>query len=312
MNMKKLLVLSLVMVLAIIGGNRLNAQTAANTLITNQVQMSADNVGTPVSALVATNIGVIAGGTFSVSPALTTSAGADDVVNLIWTIRNDGNTSDNFNISYNSQNSNGGTAWTVNLLNATSGNLAMGATANVTLQITLASAPPDNTWYEFRLMADSTIASPIIQSRYLSDNSVDYFGGMMGVQWDGVTVVDDGTVRSPYNNWCRITASGPVLRISKAITGIELNSVAQTYAVPGATITYVITVSNTGSAGALNAVVSDTIPSETAYDSASVIAGQNDWVITTPDADHVQFDVAEFSNSAGPGYSQLQITVIVE
>lgn len=318
MKIKGLLIIALVAVLAIIGGNNLNAQTAAGTALNNTAIITAANASGIGSDSTNTTTGQIAGATYTVVPA--DAGGATGaLVPLQWTIRNDGNASDTFSIAIFAVQSNLiAVPWVYTLASGTTGALAPTATANITLNVTIDAAAPNGSYYEFRIQATSAnIAASVLERSYRGDNGT-YYGGQMGIAWDGVTTNNDGILRhgmAAQNSWVRVAASGPVLRLYKSIVSIQRGGAGVASAIPGSTITYNLVVSNIGSVAATSVIVRDTYPAATTYVSASAISGDTAGWTPTDNGTSVEFARVSFPNTNGTvnvGYATLQVVVTVD
>lgn len=316
MKTKGLLIIALVAVLAIIGGNNLNAQTASGTALNNTAIITAANASGIASDTTNTTTGMIAGASYTVVP-VDAGGATGAVVPLVWTIRNDGNASDTFTIAMFSVQSNLiATPWARTFVSTSIGPLAPTATANITLNVTIDGAAPNNSYYEFEITATSAnIATAVLERSYRGDNTT-YYGGAMGISWNGVTTNNDGILRhGTQNMWVRVSASGPVLRLNKSIVSIQRGG-AGTSAIPGATITYQLVISNIGSQSATSVIVRDTYPAATTYVAASgsATAGDNAGWAVTDNGTYITFTRANFdsTNGAGVGYATFQFAVTVD
>jgi len=317
MKIKGLLIIALVAVLAIIGGNNLNAQTAAGTALNNTAIITAANAAGIGSDTTNTTTGQIAGASYTVVP-VDTGGATGAVVPLTWTIRNDGNASDTFTIAIFAAQSNLiATPWARSFVSTTIGPLAPTATANITLNVTIDGAAPNGSYMEYEITATSAnIATSVLERSYRGDNGT-YYGGAMGISWAGTTTNNDGILRhGTQNTWVRVAASGPVLRLNKSIVSIQRAGAGVTAAIPGSTITYQLVISNIGSVAATSVIVRDTYPTATTYVAASgsATAGDNAGWTVTDNGTYITFTRANFdsTNGAGIGYATFQFGVTVD
>jgi len=88
-----------------------------------------------------------------------------------------------------------------------------------------------------------------------------------------------GGLAATGHSWLRVTISGPVLTVSKRITAVS--GPLGTRPVPGATITYQISVSNSGNANALNVRIFDNLPNYVTYVPGSITTGASFTTFTT-------------------------------
>jgi uncharacterized repeat protein (TIGR01451 family) len=270
------------MVIGYAGG--LMAQTGNTTPIANTATVTAGNVPTAISANAPTsNVHKIAGADYSVIP-VDASGTPGQVVNLVFTVANRGNTNDQFTASIVGAASNGvgSSNWVRTLESSPTAWIAPGATTIYTLQVTIDGAAANNSYVEFQVALDSANeddANCVIDYAYEGDNTTAYCGDY-GVAMDGSATNADSYLYHGYvvqgaataNTWIRVTVTGPVLGIVKLIDSITLDGSASVV-VPGATISYQIRVSNTGAGAATSVEISDTIPANTTRLGAVVIAG---------------------------------------
>jgi uncharacterized repeat protein (TIGR01451 family) len=267
--------------------------TARGTAITNTAKVTAANVTAAVTASApSTNVRRIVGAYYSVIPA-DVSAGAGQTVNLIFTVFNYGNQAESFVLALSNVQSNAG-PWTKSFKpSATLPIIAAGASTSFTLQVQVAPTATNNSYQQYRVVLSGTNLTTAVRARrYRGDNGT-FYGGDMGIAWDPGTTNNDGRLRhgvSSYgattNKWIRITVQGPVLNITKSILSVTLGGAAS-LAVPGATITYQVKVSNAGT-GAANAVkIIDSVPANTTYVANSATITSNPGGFTINNANPV-------------------------
>jgi uncharacterized repeat protein (TIGR01451 family) len=336
--MKKLMVILLTLAIVTVFAAAVHAQNTANgTTIDNWAKVDAANIASPISNNVTTNVQRIVGAMYVTGTGipLDTTGAAGSTVNLVFTVNNQGNANDTFTgsiVGIQAQ-TNDLWSWSVedSLISGTA--FAYNSTTTYTLQVVIPGTATNNSFMEFQvdLVSDSS-GSAIKSGAYTNDNPGDStaYCGDMGISMDGTGTNDDATLRHGYvsegtalaNTWIRVTVTGPVLRISKSITGVTLGGVASTL-VPGATIGYSIVVSNIGVGTANDVVISDQIPNNTKYvaGSATIANALNagDWAISVNGGLTGSLDVTndvsglETTNGGGAnGWVELTFDVTVD
>ncbi|MDD5065566.1 MAG: hypothetical protein PHF84_00830 [bacterium] len=252
--------------------------TTYNDVVTNKVVISGNNF-TAVSNAMGTNVLPIVGGSWDASSDISNVA-ASSVQSNVSVLSNLGNNAFTFRINVDNFASNapcGGLwAWGIYTNNggvvpylSGSGNgigaysiwIPMGATRRIVFRVTLSSAAGDSSWQRWRLLAHTTGAHQN-RTNYIGDNGFEY-GGPPTMGWgDEVTnslAWNDptGLVGSSSNEFA-VRCSAPIIGVSKTIQQIAMVSTSlDDMAIPGATITYRITVTNRGSGAAQNVKVRD-------------------------------------------------------
>jgi uncharacterized repeat protein (TIGR01451 family) len=295
--MNKLMIVLLSIAMVAISAAGVYAQTPSGTTIGNTASVTAGNVPSSVTTpSIDTNVNLIVGAEYDVIPA-DTQAAPGDTVNLIFDVINRGNANDSFSVSISNFNeTTNDVTWTATVLDSALGNpFAVGNTVSWTLQVYVGATESDGNYMEFTcLLVSDNAGSAKKSGSYTNDNPADasVYCGDMGVAWAGGATNDDGTLRHAYvvegaatsNSYVRVTVSGPILSIIKTIADVSLGGSGGADLVPGATITYNIIVSNTGSGTATDVVISDPLPGNTTYvaGSANITSAVNplDWSIT--------------------------------
>lgn len=272
--MKNLMIIISIVAMVFVAGNVL-AQTPATTRISNEVTVTADNATTASTVSPVSQVRVIAGASYTAVPADSTGVSAGSTVDIIFTIRNDGNLQDDYTFAVVVSETNPavdcGGSWGSNWLDAgaagdTAENVDVGNTASITLRVAVSGTADDTAYFRYRVEATSANAATAVMSgAYIGDNSTAYCGNM-GVNWAGNATNQDGILRhySSLNDFIELVVSGPVLTIQKTITYIQLGG-TDVSAIPGATIRYEIFVTNTGTAAASNVRISDPVPANCTF-----------------------------------------------
>lgn len=223
-KMKKIFIISVVaIVLFLIVHNKSNAQLTPNgTPIQNTATATAQNITSATQSTVTTNVKRIVGACYLSIPA-DTSANPGDVVDLIFTISNAGNAIDTFHLYTNQSQSGGSTGgnWTIQWL--PSSNITVGSNniSTFTMRVTVSALAQGGSYIEYRVEAASLNTNDAIKKgRYKGDNDI-WYGGDMGISWDGSTTNDDGILRTSIanygatsNSWIRITVTCPSVNIT--------------------------------------------------------------------------------------------------
>ncbi len=297
---KYILCLALTISIIFIGyGHLFSKGTPYNTTITNRAVVDGDNLSAPITNTKTTNVQRIIGASWS-GGADVLSASGSEIVNLVTHFTNVGNDSDVqwvFGVMDTNYSGAGlGTIpWTWVLLTndvvaRTQNNGALNVTA-----FTLIMASADVDKITFRVYVDGSASSGtagwqlsatnITGGRnkviYESDptGSGIYFGGAANIGFgENTTNRVDLYSLGALSYYYEITVSPPNIHITKLIAGIGMNDAngPQGIAVPGASITNLIYVSNVGSINATGIVVRD-------YWDRSFITNGNMSVITQSD-----------------------------
>jgi uncharacterized repeat protein (TIGR01451 family) len=294
---RMLIVVTMVILMAIVGGNNLFAQTAAGTAIQNQAVVTAANVSASVqSLLISTNVSQIAGAEYDLNGIPLDQPGASGgTVTLVFAAINEGNCPTDYTFSVVAASTlagpSTGTNWILTWIGgSTVAGVAMGDPFTNRLQVDIAGDAVDGAQigWQIEISAAPSAGSFATNIRYDGDQAgVNYYGGDMGIDWDGsvdrpgILVHTNGTEGAgTENEYIQVTVQGPVLGISKSITALDLTGVAMgAKVIPGATITYTIRVSNTGSGFANNVIVRDTRPTSTTLvpNIVTAAAGSETW-----------------------------------
>ncbi|MBN1898965.1 MAG: hypothetical protein JW827_09320 [Spirochaetes bacterium] len=124
--------------------------------------------------------------------------------------------------------------------------LQRNANKRVVLRVTTSGLAPDTSWEEWSMVAIPTNIHQNTAS-YVGDNGNTY-GGRLGTYVgvaNSVAWTYDADAGNDKYTW-RITISGPDIRIAKTIRGIKAQAAGIVGAIPGATITNIIYVTNLG------------------------------------------------------------------
>ena len=186
------------------------------------------------------------------TPADQSSSGYADPKYYTYTLTNEGNASDNYNLTVESVSyGNGASGWTVRIwdigreMMINQLTVAEDSTAQFVVQVIPASAAEENQY------ADVTIKA------YTSETPVGEYTGSNGLTYGGSAEVSD---------IARTTISGaPTLTLTRTATvdaPADFSGDAHAH-VPGAVITYTYTYSNTGGGSAESNVIVDKIPTNT-------------------------------------------------
>lgn len=269
--MKKLMVIMCIVAIALfVSYDGYAAGTAAGTTITNKAIVNGANFATLTNTR-RTNVRAIAGANwYAQADILPAIAGAS--YSNITTLSNLGNATFVFTVTVTASTLTGAGSlagnwpWTlytngVVYLNQAAGGTASapaingflsGATKQIKMRVFVPAGMSSSGYEQFRLTA--TASTHYNTAAYLGDNGASY-GGAWGVYGDYIAI--DGTGGIDQDIW-RLTGGGaPAITIAKSITSILVADGAgpDNLAVPGATITYTIKVSNAIGAGIANAVV---------------------------------------------------------
>jgi len=246
--------------------------TPYGTRITNTAIVTGANF-TKEQAGIGTNVQRIVGGHWVGEDDQSVSAG--QVVTNTTYLTNLGNAIFTFQIRVTNCNTNAGVGgywnWTIYTNNGIylsgsgigtgwGGNYTIGS--NTFKRIDFVVSVPNTAtggWQEWRLVARVT-NSKINTNNYIGDNG-NWYGGPNGQGW-GDTIFDKLVCYdsvAPTDYW-RLSINAPNIQITKTIVSVTTtNTTVPNVAVPGATITFRVTVSNGG--GAANSVIiRDSIP----------------------------------------------------
>jgi len=297
--MSKILIGVLTITIIALAGNTFAAElygTGAGTTIQNISIVSADNASaqqatknTNVRRIGGAQYTTLFGGNYGIPADANGTAG--NVSYFPFTIRNMGNSADSFTLRIVSTNTNAAVSanykiWTNQIVQIgsdtvinTTGLIAAGASFDFRLRVRPLPTALVNSWVGYQILAISF--SNATATNYQGDvagGSSDHYAGDIGEDWNGAMNATyygrlthgggsiSGTATS--NRIIQLFLQGPVLNIAKRIQSIS--GPMGTLPVPGSTITYVIVVSNTGSATANNVRVFDSVPANTTFKSATV------------------------------------------
>lgn len=276
--MKKFILISVLILCVLIMNTEIFAVgTTSGTLVTNRAIASGDNF-TSTSNGIGTNVLSIVGGNWPGEVAQ--NVNASQVITNTAYLTNLGNTAFTFNIKVTNYQRSGAatsgpwsyTVYTQNnfvtpAIGSTSSNSASfampineGANKRVDLVVTVDGGATGG-WERWSLMA-KTATSKQNTDNYTGDNGTVY-GGPIGVGWgdsvaDALLSYDVGT---PANAYWQLNCQTPVITITKSIDNILTTTAAglDNIAIPGATITYRIDITNSGTGVATSLKVRDLI-----------------------------------------------------
>ncbi len=121
-------------------------------------------------------------------------------------------------------------------------------------------------WLDFRIRAQAD--NNTSATNYLGDDGIRY-GGDIGEDWNGNNDTYPGYIYQQGNTNIRLLlqdgAGTAQIEITKSISNIMLGPSTIAGAIPGATIIYKISYSNTGTAGGINTVIYDAISTFVIY-----------------------------------------------
>lgn len=278
--MKKLILLIMISVFTVSTVFAAFSGTAADTRITNTAFVGAGNLAVNVTNGIGTNVLGIDGGTWTAT-AGDQNATAGNTFTLSTWLSNNGNTNDIFVLTAtnNTTNTPTGGAWTTALSNITTGagpsitkcTLAAGAEANIAFRVTVNAAAGNGSYRTYVLHAQPGDGSSA-EDNYNGDNGSAY-GGTIGddaTYGSGYVVCNDAS-RSTARQW-QVTIAGPVIAINKTIDSVAIadGNAPGNAAYPGATITYKISLTNSGGGAANSLFVRDSVPANTTYEAGSL------------------------------------------
>ncbi len=297
-NLFKLMTLSLTVGLLLLPTTAVFAEgVPSGTTIDNEAYVGGDNFENKTNSI-ATNVQRIIGASWAAGPDISPAGGGISYSN-ISTLLNLGNTNYNFRITVDTAITDtvsgpvdGWWAYEVftndvSYLAVPAGDVSVqggniylldGSSVEVKIKV-LVSAGAFGGWQEWRLSAD-TLETHANTNRYVGDNGVGTFGGPVNLGWgesgeDLVTIYDAGGPDRAF----RIIVAAPNMTITKSISGVVTGSAAAPdgVVIPGATITYVVRISNGIAAmAANNVVVYDTFDNvNTTYVAAPGATGAN-------------------------------------
>lgn len=323
---KYILCLALIISIIFIGyGHLFSKGTDYNTIITNRAVVDGDNLLTPVTNTKATNVQRIIGANWS-GGADVLSASASSVTSLTTYFTNVGN-ADNVQWVFGVMDTNysgadlGTIPWTWVLLtnNVIAFTQNSGAPKVTAFTLVMNEADDDTITFRVYIPNDATsgtagwrlsatnITGGENDVRYESDptNSGIWFGGAADIGFGENTTnrVDLYSLGS-LSYYYEISVSAPSISITKFISGIGMSDAngPQGIAVPGASITNLIYVSNVGGGNATGIVVRD-------YWDRSCVTNGNMSVITQSDlgdtwnesTNYGATSYVQWSNSNGTG-----------
>jgi uncharacterized repeat protein (TIGR01451 family) len=241
-----------------------------------------------------TNVNVrrIQGAWYTVIP-VDGNGSAGNVTLLSFTVWNKGNSNDTFSLKITNTQTNAAygnhAQWSNILVDSTglgpaiasTGSLVPGQSFQFQIRVRPVGTAPDGDYKEWQVLVRSTVITVAAATNYIGDNGLAY-GGDIGENFAGVKQIPAFNAALTHgvgstsggavaNDWVRVTIQGPVLQVTKRITGIT--SPNGTALVPGSTITYSIKVTNAGTAAALTPRIFDAIPLNTTYVGGSATAG---------------------------------------
>jgi len=256
--------------------------TPYGTRITNTATVTGANF-TKEQAGIGTNVQRIVGGHWRGEDDQSVSAG--QVVTNTTYLTNLGNAIFTFQIRVTNCNINGGVggywSWTIytNENYSTSyltgsgegtgwgGNYTIGSGVSKRIDFVVSvTNTATGGWQEWRLVARVT-NSKINTNNYIGDNG-NWYGGTNGQGW-GDTISDKlvcyDSVAS--NDYWRLSINVPIITITKTIDAVTTTNttVPDNVAVPGATITFRVRVTNSGSGAANRVIIKDQIPANTEF-----------------------------------------------
>ena len=172
-----------------------------------------------------------------------------------------------------------------------------------TFQVRVIATNPglvDGNWVDFRIRAQA--GANMTATNYLGDDGIIY-GGSIGENWNGVPGINPGYIFNQWNTNIRLTvqsaAGVPQLNIMKSISNINLGGLPISAAIPGATMVYMISYSNTGTSPGMDALICDKIPANTKYFTNYLLAPTVGWTpqyAFTADPDQ-SYNSSEYSNT---------------
>lgn len=255
------------------------------TVINNQASITAGNVSSAVLGNTTSTTVARMGGAAYATISGDVSASPLGTALAPMTFRNYGNGNDMFLISIVARQSNtvdwaGDTAWTVDIRDA--GNTTTinqstllapaGGTFTFNIRVQVPVTADDGDYLEFQV-AVTSLSNPT--ARTYTDDTGYVWGRTIGYSWAGVEGGTLGLLQHAFTNnnklgtatpnqWIRFSIQGPVLSITKTVTSILVNGVADVPK-PGAVITWTIRITNDGTASATNIIVRDTRPANTTF-----------------------------------------------
>jgi len=306
--MKKLLFILICGLIALPVTEVIGAGTDAGTTIINRAKVEGANF-TAASNTVNTNVQRIVGGIWDSFTSDNSSANAGVTYTNVSFLSNFGNDTIDFQLEVNDCKTNGEVAgywqWRIyanaggvdysgGWQTATAGpfgniTLNEGASTEIWFVVTVAGAA-GTAWQEWQLSA-TTPNSHVNTNRYLGDQGT-WFGGPANTGWgqapagetrinDALLMTGTGVLDGSWDSYYRISTSAPVIGIQKTIVGVSDPSGGGNIAIPGATITYQIYVTNSGSGNANNVVVKDFIDTANLQNvsllSLTANVGENSW-----------------------------------
>ena len=294
-NLFKLIALSLTISVILLGANNLSAVGTTNaSAISNEAFVDVINF-LKGSNNVVTNVQPIIGASWVSINTDISGANAGGYYTNTSYLTNLGNDAFQFQIGVDGYTTNtdcGGVDWTWDIYtNSTLGDyltnqnsaqapgglfsLASGDSMQITFRVLVDAGSGTGGWQEWRLYATTPDPSANTNN-YTGDNSLVY-GGNLGIGWGDDrfnsvvfygTGITGGTLDD--NRWA-VGAAAPLITITKIVKSIAIAdaSAPQGVAIPGATITFEITISNVGAGIANGLVVWDNIDLSYLDDSAT-------------------------------------------
>jgi uncharacterized repeat protein (TIGR01451 family) len=310
--------------------------TASGALVTNRAVASGGNF-TSVSNGFGTNVQSIIGGNWTATVDITNATSGEVRSNVSY-LTNLGNASFNFRLAVDSANSNplvtAGGPWAFQLY--TNGSLyyigsnnhaaptgagstfflASGGNKRITFKVTIANGALDRAWRDWRLVATSGDTRQNTNN-YLGDNGNWYGGASSGVFTGWGDVVTNSLVW--HDTGCvsdtifRLMVIGPQIQITKSIYSIltTAGNAADNVAIPGATITWRIIVTNAGAGSATILEIRDLVDTANVTFVGGSMTATNRSGPAYTWSTNVAMPYIQWSNSGAAtyaGYSKTQFT----
>ena len=156
-------------------------------------------------------------------------------------------------------------------------------------------AAVDATVDNFSLLATTTNLGTAVVT---VDTVLNTAAGVEVVFADGIGPVDPDQVNpdGTHSAAGSYTVASATLTVTK--TAIVLDVFGGSFAIPGSTVTYTITVANTGGTAATTVIISDAIPSDTTLVSTSITLDTGSGPVVQPDSTPVTVSIASLAGGA--------------